>query len=95
MNLANHRHENARACRFGTRINLKFRGYISSRNLTDGSFVDQSIQNLIIRRSCKKHNFEYMLSATEYGMKNCFLMLQSLVKYKDHNQPEEKVVYCS
>lgn len=58
---------------------MKFRGYISSRNLTDGSFVDQSIQNLIIRRSCKKHNFEYMLSATEYGMKNCFLMLNQVI----------------
>jgi len=58
---------------------LKFRGYISSRNLTDESFVDQSIQNLIIRRSCEKHNFEYMLSATEYGMKNCFLMLNQVI----------------
>ncbi len=58
---------------------MKFRGYISSRNLTDESFVDQSIQNLIIRRSCEKHNFEYMLSATEYGMKNCFLMLNQVI----------------
>ena len=58
---------------------MKFRGYISSRNLTDGSFVDQSIQNLIIRRSCEKYDFEYMLSATEYGMKNCFLMLNQVI----------------
>tara|TARA_B100001741_G_C16369981_1_gene512765 strand:+ start:368 stop:775 length:408 start_codon:yes stop_codon:yes gene_type:complete len=58
---------------------LKFRGYISSRDLTDGSFVDQSIQNLIIRKSCEQRNFQYMLSATEYGMKNCFLMLNQVI----------------
>ena len=61
------------------RIILKFRGYISSRDLTDGSFVDQSIQNLIIRKSCEQRNFQYMLSATEYGMKNCFLMLNQVI----------------
>tara|TARA_A100001011_G_scaffold382615_1_gene452669 strand:+ start:115 stop:522 length:408 start_codon:yes stop_codon:yes gene_type:complete len=58
---------------------LKFRGYISSRDLTDGSFVDQNIQNLIIRKSCEQNNFQYMLSATEYGMKNCFLMLNQVI----------------
>ena len=58
---------------------MKFRGYISSRDLTDGSFVDQSIQNLIIRKSCEQRNFQYMLSATEYGMKNCFLMLNQVI----------------
>ena len=57
---------------------MKFRGYISSRDLTDGSFVDQ-IQNLIIRKSCEQRNFQYMLSATEYGMKNCFLMLNQVI----------------
>ncbi|OUU07615.1 MAG: hypothetical protein CBB94_12675 [Gammaproteobacteria bacterium TMED34] len=61
------------------RIILKFRGYISSRDLTDGSFVDQNIQNLIIRKSCEQNNFQYMLSATEYGMKNCFLMLNQVI----------------
>ena len=58
---------------------MKFRGYISSRDLTDGSFVDQSIQNLIIRKSCEQRNFQYMLSATEYGMKNCFLILNQVI----------------
>ncbi len=58
---------------------MKFRGYISSRDLTDGSFVDQNIQNLIIRKSCEQNNFQYMLSATEYGMKNCFLMLNQVI----------------
>ena len=57
----------------------KFRGYISSRKLNDGSFVDQSIQNLVIRKACENNNFLFMLSATEYGMKNCFLMLNQVL----------------
>lgn len=57
----------------------KFRGYISSRKLNDGSFVDQSIQNLVIRRACESNNFLFMLSATEYGMKNCYLMLNQVL----------------
>jgi len=58
---------------------MKFRGYISSRKLSDGNFVDQSIQNLIIRTACEKLNIKYMLSATEYGMKECFLMLNQVL----------------
>lgn len=57
----------------------KFRGYISSRKFSDGSFVDQNIQNLVIRKACENNNFLFMLSATEYGMKNCFLMLNQVI----------------
>ena len=57
----------------------KFRGYISSRTLADGSLVDQNIQNLIIRKACENNNFIFMLSATEYGMKNCYLMLNQVL----------------
>ena len=32
-----------------------------------------------LEQLCEKHNFEYMLSATEYGMKNCFLMLNQVI----------------
>ena len=59
---------------------LSLRGYISSRRLEDNNLVDQSVQNLIIRRACEKYGYKYMLSATEYGMKNCFLMLNQVVK---------------
>ena len=38
---------------------MRFRGYISSRKLSDGNFVDQSIQNLIIRTACEKLNIKY------------------------------------
>ena len=59
---------------------MRFRGYISSRKLSDGNFVDQSIQNLIIRTACEQLNIKYMLSATEYGMKECFLMLNQVIR---------------
>lgn len=65
---------------------MKFRGYISSRELSDGSSVDQSIQNLIIRNSCEKHNIKFMLSATEYGMKDCYLMLNQVISELKKNK---------
>ena len=57
-----------------------FKGYISSRPLNDNAAVDQSIQNMAIRNSCSKRGFTYLLSATEYGMKNCFLILNQVLQ---------------
>ena len=54
---------------------MNYRGYIFSRNFNDGTFVDQSIQNSIIRQGCE-NSLNFKLSATEYGMKDCFLMLE-------------------
>ena len=59
---------------------MNLRGYIFSRNFSDGSFVDQSIQNSVIRQACEKNLYNFKLSATEYGMKNCFLMLEKLIE---------------
>ena len=59
---------------------MNFRGYISSRKLEDNNLIDQSVQNLVIRKACDKRGFVYMLSATEYGMKNCFLMLNQVIQ---------------
>ena len=59
---------------------MNFRGYISSRKLEDNNLIDQSVQNLVIRNACDKRGFVYMLSATEYGMKNCFLMLNQVIQ---------------
>jgi len=56
------------------------RGYISSRPLNDNVVVDQSIQNMVIRNSCNKRGFTFLLSATEYGMKNCFLILNQILQ---------------
>ena len=59
---------------------MNFRGYIFSRSFSDGSFVDQSIQNAVIRQACEKNLYDFKLSATEYGMKDCFLMLEKLIE---------------
>ena len=52
----------------------KFRGYIFSRSFL-GERVPQNIQNLFIRDFCLKNNLIFLLSATEYAMKNSSLML--------------------
>ena len=54
------------------------KGYISSRPLNDNVAVDQSIQNMVIRNSCNKRGLTFLLSAPEYGMKNCFLILNQV-----------------
>ena len=54
------------------------RGYISSRKFM-GESCDQSIQNLVLRDYCKRMNYNYLLSGTEYSIKNSYLMLQQLV----------------
>jgi len=63
-----------------------FKGYISSRKLLDGSVNQQKVQNLVIRDACQKRGYEYKLSFTEYGIKNCFLnyneMLSDIAKGK-------------
>ncbi len=52
----------------------KVRGYIFSRPFL-GERVPQSVQNLVIRDYCIKNNLSFLLSATEYAMKNSDLML--------------------
>lgn len=70
-----------------------FKGYISSRVLNDSSAVDQSIQNMVIRNSCQKRGFTYHLSATEYGMKNCFLVLNEIFKDLKQNKYDGVAFY--
>ena len=59
---------------------MNLRGYISSRELSDGTFVDQSIQNMIIKQACEKRSYTFQLSATEYGMSECYLMLEKIIE---------------
>ena len=54
------------------------RGYISSRKFM-GESCHQSTQNLVLRDYCKRMNYNYLLSGTEYSIKNSYLMLQQLV----------------
>ena len=44
-----------------------------------GESCDQSVQNLVLRDYCKRMNYNYLLSGTEYSIKNSYLMLQQLV----------------
>ena len=54
------------------------RGYISSRKFM-GESCHQSTQNLVLRDYCERMNYKYLLSGTEYSIKNSYLMLQQLV----------------
>ena len=57
---------------------MKLRGYIFSRPFLEER-VPQHVQNIIIRDYCKRNNFEYLLSATEYAMPNSEIMLRQIV----------------
>ena len=54
------------------------RGYITSRKFM-GENCHQSTQNLVLRDYCERMNYKYLLSGTEYSIKNSYLMLQQLV----------------
>ena len=55
-----------------------FTGYIASRKIGD-SRVPQHIQNLVIREFCRQRGLTFKLSATEYAVPHCYLMLEKLV----------------
>lgn len=59
------------------------RGYIGSRAYTFGEFP-QFVQNMVIRQCCQRHHLTYLLSATEYRMSGCYMMLQELVSTSDN-----------
>jgi sporadic carbohydrate cluster protein (TIGR04323 family) len=67
-------------------MKLSFKGYISSRKLNDGNAVPQRVQNLVIRSACNDQNFEFYLSSTEYGMNNCYLILNQILKDLEKNK---------
>jgi sporadic carbohydrate cluster protein (TIGR04323 family) len=56
----------------------KIRGYISSRQFM-GERVPQHVQNLVIRNYCSQRNLEFLLSATEYAMSNCSIILNQII----------------
>ncbi len=56
----------------------KARGYIFSRKFL-GERIPQSIQNLAIRDYCSRNNIIYLLSATEYAMKNSSKVLFKII----------------
>lgn len=56
----------------------KVRGYIFSRPFM-GERVPQHVQNLVIRDYCDRNRLQFLLSATEYAMPGCHLILQQVL----------------
>ena len=57
----------------------KVRGYIFSRAFM-GERVPQHVQNLVIRDYCERTGLQYLLSATEYAMADCHLILEQILE---------------
>ena len=53
----------------------RLRGYVASRPFF-GNRVPQHVQNIVIRDYCARRGFTYLLSATEYAMPACYMMLE-------------------
>ena len=56
-----------------------FRGYIYSRPFLNER-VPQHIQNIVLRDYCKKNNMRFLLSSTEYTMKDSFIIFNQILK---------------
>ncbi|MDC1121988.1 hypothetical protein OAT11_01425 [Nitrospinaceae bacterium] len=60
-------------------MNKSWRGYIFSRKI-GVHIVPQRVQNLVVRTCAERHGLTYLLSATEYYMENCYMMLRSTLE---------------
>ena len=56
----------------------RIRGYIFSRPFM-GERVPQHVQNLVIRDYCARRQLQFLLSATEYAMPGCDLILAQVL----------------
>ena len=56
-----------------------FRGYIASRPIRDER-MPQQVQNLVIRDYAVRNDLAFKLSATEYAMPGCFMMLNAVME---------------
>ena len=56
-----------------------YRGYVGSRSYSGIDFPQQ-IQNFIIRNYCQKYKLHYLLSATEYKMPGCYMILKEILE---------------
>ncbi len=59
-------------------MRLQLRGYIFSRPFLEER-VPQHVQNIVIKNFCEQNKFNYLLSATEYAMKNSSYMLEKIL----------------
>jgi len=55
-----------------------YRGYVASRPTLAGR-APQHIQNIVIRDYARRKGMSYLLSATEYAMDGCHLILADLI----------------
>ena len=62
-----------------------YRGYICARQSSDRS-VPQHIQQLVMRDYCAKRGMIFLLSATEYRMPGCTMMLDAVMDELDRLQ---------
>jgi sporadic carbohydrate cluster protein (TIGR04323 family) len=60
-----------------------YRGYIRAR-MEMGRSVPQHIQQLVMRDYCKNNSLHFLLSAVEYRMEGCTLMLDAILDELDH-----------
>lgn len=67
-----------------------YKGYIASRQIHELQ-IPQRIQNMVIRLYCEKRGKIFGLSATEYIMDHCYMMLKALAQ--DAKQFEAVVFY--
>ena len=55
-----------------------YRGYIASRPIA-GSRTPQHVQNLVIREYAARRGLAFKLSATEFAMPGCYMVLESVL----------------
>lgn len=56
-----------------------YRGYIGSRPYF-GERAAQHVQNLVVRDYCQRNGHRFLLSATEYAMNGCYMMLEEVFR---------------
>ena len=55
-----------------------YRGYIASRPVR-GQTTPQQVQNLVVRDYARRGGLSFKLSATEYAMPSCYMMLNAVL----------------
>jgi sporadic carbohydrate cluster protein (TIGR04323 family) len=57
---------------------LGYRGYIASRPVR-GDRIPQHVQNLVVRDYVQRTGLTFKLSAVEYAMPGCYMMLETVL----------------
>lgn len=55
-----------------------YRGYIFSREI-DGNIIPQRVQNLVVRTLAQQKGDTLLLSAAEYNLENCYMVLNGIL----------------